>query len=124
MSFVVRSVSHHQLGIALDVRAGTGSEDEFICMQEFAQLNPQLGVRFPLGKHDYPHMERDWAHHRQGRGARKSSAFSHAVHENENHADRYALPTSVEIDCDAAMAERQNDVARDPCRHRSGVEFV
>ena len=57
VSFVVRSVSHHQLGIALDVRAGTGSEDEFICMQEFAQLNPQLGVRFPLGKHDYPHME-------------------------------------------------------------------
>ena len=54
---VVRSVSHHQLGIALDVRAGTGSEDEFICLQEFAQLNPQLGVRFPLGKHDYPHME-------------------------------------------------------------------
>jgi hypothetical protein len=57
VSFVVRSVSNHQLGIALDVRAGTGSEDEFICMQEFAQLNPQLGVRFPLGKHDYPHME-------------------------------------------------------------------
>ena len=57
VSFVVRSVSHHQLGIALDVRAGTGSEDEFTCMQEFAQLNPQLGVRFPLGKHDYPHME-------------------------------------------------------------------
>src|SRR5258706_384036 len=54
---VVRSVSHHQLGIALDVRAGTGSEDEFICLQEFAQLNPQLGVRFPFGKQDYPHME-------------------------------------------------------------------
>lgn len=57
VSFVVRSVSHHQLGIALDVRAGTGSEDEFICLQEFARLNPQLGVRFPLGKRDYPHME-------------------------------------------------------------------
>jgi hypothetical protein len=56
-SIVVRSVSHHQLGIALDVRAGTGSEDEFICLQQFAQLNPQLGVRFPLGKLDYPHME-------------------------------------------------------------------
>jgi hypothetical protein len=56
-SVVVRSVSHHQLGIALDVRAGTGSEDEFICLQEFAQLNPQLGVRFPFGKQDYPHME-------------------------------------------------------------------
>ncbi len=57
VSVVVRSVSHHQLGIALDVRAGTGSEDEFICLQEFAQLNPQLGVRFPFGKQDYPHME-------------------------------------------------------------------
>jgi len=54
---VVRSVSHHQLGIALDVRAGTGSEEEFICLHEFAELNPQFGVRFPLGKHDYPHME-------------------------------------------------------------------
>jgi len=57
VSFIVRSVSRHQLGIALDVRAGTGSEDEFICLQEFAQLNPQFGVRFPLGKYDYPHME-------------------------------------------------------------------
>jgi hypothetical protein len=54
---VIRSVSHHQLGIALDVRAGTGSEDEFICLQEFAELNPQFGVGFPFGKHDYPHME-------------------------------------------------------------------
>jgi hypothetical protein len=54
---VVRSVSHHQLGIALDVRPGTGSEDEFICLQEFAQLNPQFGVRFPMGRRDYPHME-------------------------------------------------------------------
>ena len=54
---VVRSVSHHQLGIALDVRAGTGSEDEFICLHEFAELNPQFGVRFPFGKQDYPHME-------------------------------------------------------------------
>ena len=57
VSFIVRSVSRHQLGIALDVRAGTGSEDEFICLQEFAQLNPRFGVRFPLGKYDYPHME-------------------------------------------------------------------
>lgn len=56
-SVVVRSMSHHQLGIALDVRPGTGSEDEFICLQEFAQLNPQFGVRFPFGKRDYPHME-------------------------------------------------------------------
>jgi hypothetical protein len=54
---VVRSISRHQLGIALDVRPGTGSEDEFICLHEFARLNPQFGVRFPLGKHDYPHME-------------------------------------------------------------------
>jgi hypothetical protein len=36
---------------------GNGSEDKFICLQEFAQLNPQFGVRFPLGKYDYPHME-------------------------------------------------------------------
>lgn len=57
VSFIVRSVSRHQLGVALDVRAGTGSEDEFTCLQEFAQLNPQFGVRFPLGKYDYPHME-------------------------------------------------------------------
>jgi hypothetical protein len=57
VNVVVQSVSHHQLGIAIDVRPGTGSEAEFICMQEFAQLNPRLGVRFPFGKHDYPHME-------------------------------------------------------------------
>ena len=57
ITLVVRSTSRHQLGIALDVRPGTGSEDEFICLQEFAQFNPQFGVRFPLGKHDYPHME-------------------------------------------------------------------
>jgi hypothetical protein len=54
---IVRSVSHHQLGIALDVRPGVGTEWEFTCLQEFAALNPQLGVHFPLGKHDYPHME-------------------------------------------------------------------
>ena len=54
---VIRSVSRHQLGIAIDVRAGTGSEDEFICLHEFADLNPQFGVRFPFGKRDYPHME-------------------------------------------------------------------
>lgn len=49
--------SRHQLGIALDVRAGTGSDAEFQCMHEFADLNPQFGVRFPLGKRDRPHME-------------------------------------------------------------------
>jgi hypothetical protein len=54
---VKRGASHHQAGIALDVRAGTGSDMEFACMHEFAQLNPQFGVRFPLGKRDRPHME-------------------------------------------------------------------
>jgi hypothetical protein len=54
---VVRSVSRHQLGIALDVRPGTGSEGEFTCLHEFAQLNPQFGVHFPLGNRDRPHME-------------------------------------------------------------------
>lgn len=57
VTVVVRGMSRHQRGIALDVRPGTGSEDEFICLQEFAQLNPQFGVRFPFGKYDYPHME-------------------------------------------------------------------
>jgi hypothetical protein len=56
-TIVVRSTSRHQLGIALDVRPGTGSEAEFICLQEFARLNPRFGVHFPLGRHDYPHME-------------------------------------------------------------------
>ncbi len=50
-------VSHHQLGIAIDVRAGTGSDDEFKCLHEFAALNPQFGIRFPFGKRDRPHME-------------------------------------------------------------------
>jgi hypothetical protein len=54
---VTRSRSHHQDGIALDVRAGTGSDDEFACMHEFAQFNPHLGVHFPMGKRDRPHME-------------------------------------------------------------------
>jgi hypothetical protein len=49
--------SRHQLGIALDVRAGSGSDDEFACLQQFAHLNPQFGVWFPLGKRDRPHME-------------------------------------------------------------------
>jgi hypothetical protein len=54
---VKRGTSRHQEGIALDVRAGTGTDDEFMCMHEFAQLNPQFGVRFPLGMRDRPHME-------------------------------------------------------------------
>lgn len=54
---VKRGTSRHQQGIALDVRAGTGTDEEFVCLNEFAQLNPQFGVRFPLGKRDRPHME-------------------------------------------------------------------
>ena len=54
---VVRGTSRHQTGLALDVRAGTGTADEFICMQEFAQANPQFNVHFPLGMRDKPHME-------------------------------------------------------------------
>jgi hypothetical protein len=54
---VKRGVSRHQDGIALDVRAGTGTELEFACMQEFARFNPQFGVHFPMGKRDWPHME-------------------------------------------------------------------
>ena len=54
---VRRSTSRHQDGIALDVRAGTGTDDEFACLHEFAQFNPQFGVHFPLGKRDRPHME-------------------------------------------------------------------
>ena len=50
-------MSHHQLGIAIDVRAGTGSDDEFKCLHEFAALNPQFAIRFPFGKRDRPHME-------------------------------------------------------------------
>jgi hypothetical protein len=54
---VKRSTSRHQEGIALDVRAGTGTDDEFVCLHEFAQFNAQFGVHFPLGKRDRPHME-------------------------------------------------------------------
>jgi hypothetical protein len=54
---VKRGHSRHQDGIALDVRAGTGTEWEFACLQEFARFNPQFGVRFPMGERDWPHME-------------------------------------------------------------------
>lgn len=54
---VTQALSRHQLGIAMDVRAGTGSEREFICLHEFARANPQFGVHFPIGRADYPHME-------------------------------------------------------------------
>jgi hypothetical protein len=54
---VVRGTSRHQTGLALDVRAGTGTVDEFTCMHEFAQTNPQFNVHFPLGMRDKPHLE-------------------------------------------------------------------
>jgi hypothetical protein len=57
---VVRGISRHQLGIALDVRPGTGSRDEYGCLHEFAALNPRFGVHFPLGLRDRPHMEPSW----------------------------------------------------------------
>lgn len=50
-------LSRHQLGIAMDVRPGTGTEAEFVCLHEFARANPQFGVQFPLGRYDLPHME-------------------------------------------------------------------
>jgi hypothetical protein len=40
---VVRGISRHQLGMALDVRPGTGRVNEFVCLHKFAQLNPQFG---------------------------------------------------------------------------------
>ena len=49
--------SRHQLGIALDVRPGMGTSEEFACLHEFAGFNPRFAVRFPLGKRDRPHME-------------------------------------------------------------------
>src|SRR5262249_15335636 len=54
---VVRGISQHQLGGALDVRPGMGSVEEYRCLHTFASLNPQFGVYFPLGSRDYPHME-------------------------------------------------------------------
>jgi hypothetical protein len=54
---VVRGISRHQLGLALDVRPGIGSVEEYGCLHKFALLNPQFGVYFPLGSRDYPHME-------------------------------------------------------------------
>jgi hypothetical protein len=55
--YVKRTTSRHQSGVALDVRAGTGSDEEFTCMHEFAQLNPHFGLHFPMGQRDRPHME-------------------------------------------------------------------
>jgi hypothetical protein len=73
------STSHHQDGIALDVRAGTGSEEEFTCMHEFAQFNPQFGVRFPMGKRDHPHMEPDTASRRDARFAALGAVQPHVT---------------------------------------------
>lgn len=39
------------------VRAGTDSGDEFACTYEFAQLNLQFGIHFPMGRRDRPRME-------------------------------------------------------------------
>jgi hypothetical protein len=55
--YVKRTTSRHQSGIALDVRAGMGSDEEFACLHEFAQLNPHFGVHFPMGRRDRPHLE-------------------------------------------------------------------
>jgi D-alanyl-D-alanine carboxypeptidase len=73
---VVRGISRHQLGIALDVRPGMGSEEEYRCLHKFASLNPQFGIYFPLGSRDYPHMER------------RSPEFHHS---------RAAMPASTEL---------------------------
>jgi len=54
---IVRGISRHQLGMAMDVRPGAGSVKEYECLHKFAQLNPQFGVHFPLGSRDYPHLE-------------------------------------------------------------------
>jgi hypothetical protein len=73
---VVRGISRHQLGIALDVRPGMGSEEEYRCLHTFALLNPQFGIDFPLASRDYPHMEL------------RSREFHHA---------RAAMPASTEL---------------------------
>ena len=61
---VKRGTSRHQDGIALDVRAGVGTDEEFVCLHEFAQFNAQFGVRFPLGMRDRPHMEPALSNHK------------------------------------------------------------
>ena len=54
---VKRTTSHHQQGIALDIRAGAGTKEEFACLHEFARFNPHFGIHFPMGARDQPHME-------------------------------------------------------------------
>jgi len=89
---VKRSTSRHQDGIALDARAGTGTDDEFVCLHEFAQFNPQFGVRFPLGKHDRPHMEPAASNHRPLRIAAIGVVRRHVTPcaKLKNHAGRVA----------------------------------
>ena len=71
---VVRGISRHQLGIALDVRPGSGSVKEYACLHKFAFLNPQFGVYFPLGSRDYPHMELRSPEFHRSRAAMPASA--------------------------------------------------
>lgn len=49
--------SRHFYGWAIDVRAGAGTKAEYECMQDFAKKNPHLGIHFPFGMKDRPHME-------------------------------------------------------------------
>ena len=49
--------SRHSFGWAIDVRAGAGTKAEYECMQDFANKNPHLGIHFPFGMKDRPHME-------------------------------------------------------------------
>jgi len=49
--------SRHFFGWAIDVRAGAGTKAEYECMQDFAKKNPHLGIHFPFGMKDRPHME-------------------------------------------------------------------
>jgi hypothetical protein len=49
--------SRHSFGWAIDVRAGAGTKAEYECMQDFAKKNPHLGIHFPFGMRDRPHME-------------------------------------------------------------------
>jgi len=78
---VVRGFSRHQLGIALDVRPGMGSEEEYRCLHTFASLNPQFGVYFPLASRDYPHMELRSPELRHSRVALPASTLSSACSE-------------------------------------------
>jgi hypothetical protein len=85
----VRGISRHQVGMALDVRPGTGSVSEFTCLHKFARLNPQFGVHFPLGQRDLPHMEPQWPQKMPIEKAALASARAVTpCDKNENHARR------------------------------------